>query len=303
MAYSAAMQSTKKTSQIGGWLPYAVSIASAVVAIATYQTVGVGGLTLYIALLLSLGLGWLAWRENADRHRLPSSDHPLELPFSIARDEDIFEQYQDIARALKNISQIPDPVFREAALQQIVALKSSLEQVAEGTLVFEGTESWRIVYEALLRSQHVFLYRSAAWAKSEQYWQDEPGKQSTQLNFKLVDEQALNIERIVILGDSVWPVDQRLPAEPILSWIEAHHRHGIWVKLVRESTVANEPDLLGDFGIYGSHAFGEQVLDVNCRTIRFYLRFNLNAVDEAEKRWKRLGIFTKSYRDLLDSME
>ncbi|MEO8271503.1 MAG: hypothetical protein ABI557_17400, partial [Aureliella sp.] len=93
----------------------------------------------------------------------------------------------------------------------------------------------------------------------------------------------------------------RLPDEPILSWIDIHNRHGIWIKLVRESTIANEPDLLGDFGIYGSHVFGEQILNDKCRTIRFYLQFNLDVVEEAEKRWKRLGIFATAYRDLLDS--
>ena len=295
------MRSTNKPSQISRWLPYAVSITTTILAFAIYQAAGLGGLTLYIAVLLSLGLGLLTLRESSARRQLRSSDHPLDLPFSIAHDEDIFEQYEEIARALKDISKIPDPVFREAALQQIVAVKSSLQQVAAGTLVFEGTESWRIIYEALLRSRHVFLYRSVAWAKSDQYWQDEPGKQSTQLNLRLVDEQVLNIERIVILDDSIWPVDQLLPMEPLLSWIEAHHRHGIWIKLVRESTIASEPDLLGDFGIYGSHAVGEQILNERCRTIRFYLRFNLDAVEDAEKRWKRLAIFAKAYQDLLDS--
>jgi len=295
------MQSTNKQSQISRWLPYAVSIGSAVLAVATYQLAGLAGLTLYDAILLSLVLGVLTWRESSLRSHWPASDHPLDLPFSIARDEDIFEQYQGIARALKSISQIPDPVFHEAALQQIVAVKSSLQRVAAGTLAFEGTESWRIIYEALLRSRHVFFYRSVAWAKSDQYWQDEPGKQSTQLNLQLVDEQSLNIERIVILNDAIWPVDQRLPNQPILSWIDVHHRHGIWIKLVRESSIANEPDLLGDFGIYGSHAFGEQILNEKCRTIRFDLQFNLDVVEEAEKRWKRLGIFATAYRDLLDS--
>lgn len=295
------MRSTNKPSLTGRWLPYVVSTTAAILAFAVYQAAGLGGLTLYIALLLSLGLGLLTWREASTGGKLPSSDHPLDLPFSIAHDEDIFEQYEGIARALRDISQIPDPVFREAALQQIVAVKSSLQQVAAGTLVFEGTESWRIIYEALLRSRHVFLYRSVAWAKCDLYWQDEPGKQSTQLNLRLVGEQVLNIERIVILNDSLWPSDQLLPMEPMLSWIDAHHRHGIWIKLVRESTIANEPDLLGDFGIYGSHAFGEQILNEKCRTIRFYLRFNLDAVEEAEKRWKRLGIFATAYRELLDS--
>ncbi len=220
---------------------------------------------------------------------------------AIAHDKEIYDEYLAIARALKRIGQIPDLVFREAALQKIASAKLEFQQVAEGTLIFEGTESWRIVYEALLRSRHVFLYRSVSWVKSVDYWQDEPGKHSTQFNLELVDHQNLNIERIVILSESIWPADQSFPNKPILSWIDTHHRHGIWIKLVRQSTIATEPDLLGDFGIYGSHAVGEQVLDDKCRTARFILRFNFEAVEAAEERWKRLGIFSSAYRDLLDS--
>ncbi|MDX1928304.1 MAG: hypothetical protein SFV81_17385 [Pirellulaceae bacterium] len=256
-------------------------------------------LLLYIALLSSSSLALLL-RRSADRSRL-ESEHAIDLPFAIAHDKEVYDEYVAIAKALKHISQIPDQVFREAALQQIAVAKSELERVAEGTLTFEGTESWRLVYESLLRSNHVFLYRSAAWVKSSQYWQDEPGKQSAQLNLHLVDRQHLNIERIFILSDSVWPPDQRFPSEPILGWIDEHHRHGMWIKLVRESAIANETDLLSDFGIYGSHAVGEQIQDDKCRTIRFILRFNFEAVVDAEKRWQRLGIYSQAYRDLLET--
>lgn len=256
-------------------------------------------LLLYVAALCSFSLVLQLCRPP-DRTRL-ESDQAIDLPFAIAHDKQIYDEYLAIARALKRISQIPDLVFHEAAVQQIIAAKTTLQQVAEGTLTFEGTESWRIIYAALLRSRHVFLYRSVAWVKSADYWQDEPGRHSTQLNLQLVDDQVLNIERIVILADAVWPADQVFPDEPILGWIDAHHRHGVWIKLVRHATIANEPDLLGDFGIYGSHAVGEQVLDDQCRTVRFILRFNFEAVEGAEKRWKRLAIYSKAYQDLLDS--
>ncbi len=280
------------------WIPLAVAAAALLPAIGLYAWIP-HGLLIYVAALCSVCLGLLLRRPQDPRR--PDSEHAIDLLFAIAHDKGIYDEYLEIAKALQQISQIPDVVFREAALQKIVAAKSELQLVAKGTLTFEGTESWRIVYEALLRSRHVFLYRSVAWVKSADYWQDEPGKQSTQLNLDLVDSQTLNIERIVILGDSVWPTDQPLPREPILSWIETQHRHGFWIKLVRESTIAVEPDLLGDFGIYGSHAVGQHTLDEKCRTVRFVLRFNFEAVETAEKRWKRLGIFSSAYRDLLDS--
>ncbi len=276
----------------------AVTAGAMLLAIVLYSWIP-QGLLLYTTALCSTCLGLLVHRPPGCR-RL-ESEHAIDLPFAIAHDKEIYDEYLAIARALKRISQIPDLVFREAALQKIASAKLEFQQVAEGTLVFEGTESWRIVYVALLRRRHVFLYRSVAWVKSVDYWQDEPGKHSTLFNLELVDHQNLNIERIVILSESVWPADQAFPNEPILSWIDTHHRHGIWIKLVREATIATEPDLLGDFGIYGSHAVGEQVLDDKCRTTRFILRFNFDAVEAAEARWKRLGIFASAYRDMLDS--
>ena len=63
------------------------------------------------------------------------------------------------------------------------------------------------------------------------YWQDEPGKQSLQLNFEMMDEGTLNIERIVIIADDLWPTDERFPVEPIREWIESQHNHGLWIKL------------------------------------------------------------------------
>lgn len=292
------MKNSGKFPSFQSLTPYATIVIAMLPAISLYA-LNSPSLLLYVAFLCSVGLGLLI-RRPQDRTRL-ESDHAIDLPFAIAHDKEIYEEYLAIARSLKRISQIPDPVFREAALQQIAAGKSELQKVAEGTLTFEGTESWRIIYEALLRSQHVYLYRSVAWVKSAHYWQDEPGKQSTQFSLRLVDDQRLNIERIVILSDSVWPAGQPLPIEPLLGWISEHHRHGVWIKLVRESTIENETDLLSDFGIYGSHAVGEQVLDDQCRTIRFILQFNLAAVEAAEKRWQRLAIYSKAYRDLLDS--
>jgi DNA-directed RNA polymerase subunit RPC12/RpoP len=128
--------------------------------------------------------------------------------------------------------------------------------VAIGTLTFESTESSRLVYEALLRSSSVYLYRSVAWARNENYWQDEPGRKSTRLNFELVHQRLLNVERTVIIADNIWPKGQQLPPKPLLDWIDEHRQNGVWIKLVRQSDLESEPDLLLDFGIYGSHAVG-----------------------------------------------
>jgi hypothetical protein len=62
----------------------------------------------------------------------------------------------------------------------------------------------------------------------------------------------------------------------------------------------SEPNLLADIGIYGSRALGTQELDDECKTIRFTLTFDFDAVAAAEQRWQRLSVYATSYRDLLD---
>ena len=64
------------------------------------------------------------------------------------------------------------------------------------------------------------------------------------------------------------------PADPIHDWVEEQHRYGIWLLLIRESTLEAEPDLISDFGIYGSRAVGMQLLDPAGRTKRFVLSFD-----------------------------
>jgi hypothetical protein len=185
-------------------------------------------------------------------------------------------------------------------LQQVAQISEQITRLAAGTIVYEGTETWRIAYEKLLRSRGLHLYRSVAWVKTTQYWQDEPGLQSMRLNFELHDSGWLNIERIAILTDEVWPKDEPLPKSPISEWIHEQHSHGISTKLVRESAVKSESGLLVDMGIYGSRAVGTQELDDSCRTVRFTLTFDFDAVAAAEERWGRLSVYATPYRDLLD---
>ena len=101
------------------------------------------------------------------------------------------------------------------------------------------------------------------------YWQDEPGRKSMAVNFDLQDKESLNIERIAIIADDLWHMSDDWPVEPIRYWLHEQHIHGIWIKMVRESALLKEPDLLADIGIYGSRALGIQELDDHCRTVRF----------------------------------
>ena len=103
------------------------------------------------------------------------------------------------------------------------------------------------------------LYRSVAHIESAQYWQDGPGQQSTQLNLELHDAGVVSIERNRHHCGPPMAQWRSVPDWTRLhSWLDVQHRHGIWLRLVRESALENDTDLLSDFGIYGSRAVGFQ---------------------------------------------
>ena len=120
------------------------------------------------------------------------------------------------------------------------------------------------------------------------------------LNLELHDAGIVNIERTAIIADHLWPQDELFPVEPVHAWLKQQYMHGIWIKLVRESQLDGERELVSDFGIYGSRAVGMQMADAAGRTIRFELSFDFERVKQAESIWERLQVFATSYRDLLD---
>ena len=139
---------------------------------------------------------------------------------------------------------------------------------------------------------------SVAWLRSEDYWRDAPGRHSMQLNYDLVQLGA-RIERTLILNDFFWPQAALLPAKTICQWIDEQSKRGITVRLVRESEIEDEPELLCDFGIYGQRATGRLELDEG-RTVRFTLDFSQQSLQLYEDRWRKLLLFATPYRELLD---
>jgi hypothetical protein len=91
------------------------------------------------------------------------------MPFAVAQDFAVFERYQKLTQALLGVSRHNDPLYREIALEQLDRVVARTAEIAAGTLVFEGTEAWRIVYERLLRSFGLYQYRSVAWIKNAEY--------------------------------------------------------------------------------------------------------------------------------------
>ncbi len=123
------------------------------------------------------------------------------------------------------------------------------------------------------------------------------------VNFELNDAEQLNIERIAIIADDLWPAGKVWPVESLRQWMHEQHARGIWLKFVRQSALANEADLIADTGIYGSRALGTQELDEQCRTSRFTLTFDFAQVSAAEERWKRLAVYAESWSGYLDRYE
>jgi hypothetical protein len=280
----------------GFWIIVVLSSAAMILlAVFSNTTVQLAALSVLVAIgigvLWEIQRDWSQWRKNIGI---------LDTPLFLAHDADFFEYYQRISRSLLGMSQNPDAIYRKTVLQQVGQISDQSTRLAAGTIVYEGTETWRLAYENLLRSTGLHLYRSIAWVKTLQYWQDEPGLQSMRLNYELHDAGRLNIERIAILAEQVWPKDEPLPRSPINDWIHEQHTHGIWTKLIRESSLRAEPYLLVDMGIYGNRAVGTQELDDRGRTVRFTLKFDFEAVVAAEERWRSLSVYATSYRDLLD---
>ena len=114
------------------------------------------------------------------------------------------------------------------------------------------------------------------------------------------ESERINIERIAIIADELWPAADVWPNDVIWKWLREQHIRGIWLMFVRQSALRNEPELLADLGIYGSRAFGIQELDDHCHTVRFTLTFDFEKVAEAEDRWNRLTVYAESFASYLD---
>lgn len=224
----------------------------------------------------------------------------LRVPLALASVPRLQRLHAQFGLAFVRIAARLDPAYRELATERLERLGRELETLAAGVIPFQTTETWRVAYEGLLRSPGLYSYRSVAWVRTADYWQDEPGRKSLALNYELHDEGRLRVERIVILSDELWPVENRFPCDESLQWIDEQHRHAIWICLVRESALAGEPDLPADFGIYGGRAVGVHELDAAARTLRFSLSFDPADVQAAEDRWRRLTVYATSYGKLLD---
>lgn len=223
----------------------------------------------------------------------------LPTPFALVSAPGFFQQYAKLVDALTKIVGHHDLLYRELALTRLEAIAAELEALGRGQVVFNATETWRTAYQHVLETLRVKTYYSVAWVRTDDYWNDLPGRQSMQLNYDLIG-RGFRIERVHILPDELWPFEQKMPSSGILEWLVEQQGRGVIVSLVRESSLANEPDLLRDFAVYGDRAMGVQDLDERSHTIRFILLFDQPSIRQALVRWERLALFADSFQNLLD---
>ena len=275
------------------------SLAMALVSIFAPPPAQIAALGACVSMLAGLFVAYLEQEAERERTRARLLEQ-LRVPMALAPEHDLFDLYRSFSDSLADLSLQGDPALRRFAVLKLTSLAAEVHSLARGTIVFHGTETWRTVYEELLEGPGLGSYLSVSWVKTRDYWQDRPGWRSMHLNFALA-ARGLHIERILILRDHLWPIGEPLPSESIRPWIDAQHRRGIRVSLLRESEIASEPDLLVDYGIYGDRATGTHELDEMARTQRFVVEFGPQALKLARDRWSRTALYATSYAELLDS--
>ena len=235
------------------------------------------------------------------RTRLTANGRSAEshFPAALAKHPDLLVAYNSLSHSLVEMSERSDEILRDAAAVRLAAIQEEMRTLAAGKVVFASTEAWRTTYERILRTPGLGRYFSVAWLRSEDYWRDAPGRHSMQLNYDLL-QLGVRIERTLILNDFFWPPAATLPAKVICQWIEDQYKRGIVIRLIRESEIEHETEILSDFGIYGHRATGQLELDEQCRALRFTLDFTPQGVKLFEDRWQRLLLFAVSFRELLD---
>jgi hypothetical protein len=257
------------------------------------------GLGVLVSVLGGLLLGKLDRKEKDEAQRQVALEK-LAAVLTLAPEHELFDQYMAFCRALTKLADNPQyAFFREIALVKLASVTGQVGELAQCAATFSGEEAWLPFYERLLNSADVHECHCAAWVRSKEFVQDQRMEQIMQALFDAARRGVL-IECIIILADSLWPKEQSLPAAEVLPWLEAQNDHGLRVRLVRESAVGLQPDLLSDFTVFGDRACGVHELDERGCVRRFVLHFNPAAVRLEKERWQRLSLLTATLRNLLD---
>ena len=95
-------------------------------------------------------------------------------------------------------------VYRTRVVLRLRNIAEQLAKLGQGRLVFESTETWRTVYEDVLKACQPRRYLSVALIRTDDYWRDAPGENSLEFNYMLVDH-GFHVHRVFIIDDFFWP--------------------------------------------------------------------------------------------------
>ena len=202
-------------------------------------------------------------------------------------------------------SRHPGPFASSRFSQALASVSAQVKSLAEGTVVFTSTETWRTVYEQLLREAGALRSDRVCrlGQRPRRYWQDRPGRQKQCGSTSTSCKVAAGSSQFSILRGNLWPHEANsLPSPDIRPWdrAAARERHlGPPRPGVRHR--GREPDLLADFGIYGDRATGVQGNSTSSRGL-----FGSRSSSFATRRvsaspgtgGSALLLYTTAYRDL-----
>lgn len=264
--------------------------------LAAYATIPVQIAMLGTAVSIMTGVS-LTLMQNVERFsresKMALTNLGLILP--LAADRELRSSYEEIVGAFRTVVDSHDAIFQLLAKERIASLSQDFRNLAQQRLVYVGTEGWRTANAEVLRHSRITEYRSVAWVRSENYWQDQPGHQSLRLNCELA-ERGVRVTRIIILRRTESNAGDPRPSNAISSWMKLQYKAGIRLLYVDEQTLMREKDLLSDFGIYGDVAIGIlDVDDTSSRSLQFRLSFDPMDVKDHGEKWERLLLYAMEW--------
>jgi hypothetical protein len=195
-----------------------------------------------------------------------------------------------VKKHFKEIDKNRNVVFHDLITDEFDEIYLKIENYSKGVIEYYG-ETWRNPWQKILEKDDVLFYYSVALVKSENYWQDNPGKSAIDFNKELAKRK--KIKRIFILWDSVWTSDK------IKQWIKSQKESGIEIAVIPKTELLSEENLLYDLGIYGNVAVGYQYFDSDCKTKKFEFHFNTAKYNSTLKRFYYIEAHTR--KEITDS--
>lgn len=252
----------------------------------------VGTRMLVLGILLALLISVVAHMAATVDRRIGKME---ELSSRLADNDDLRNFYESTVYPLEEAYSNSDSCFRDFMEQQLREHLRPLHSYwREWKLKYEG-EMWRSAYRQVLDQSDVREYKSIAWVKSKEYWQDPPGQESFRYNHELAKNKEKSVERIFLIRDSVWD------SSDVKKMIREDRDAGIHVRVAREERVPIE--LRHDLGIYGNRAVGYQYTDDQSQTDHFDLIFNPDEIQIARTHYEGLERWSLTEQELEEYLE